>query len=102
MNEKEAEDQPAGLGIYKFQIKLLNLFNTKISKGRSAPAPLPEPNRPETSFLWFTQPWQTFRLILWRNHWKKIIIFIIVIVLVITLVIFLVQLPSFIFQKILG
>ena len=24
--------------------------------------------RPETSFLWFTSPWKTFRYIIWRNY----------------------------------
>lgn len=30
-------------------------------------------SRPETSFLWFTSPWKTFKHIIWK-HWKWYII----------------------------
>ncbi|CAF4133146.1 unnamed protein product, partial [Rotaria sordida] len=38
-----------------------------VGKAREAPQPLAEPNRPKTSFLWFTAPWKTLRFVLWRN-----------------------------------
>merc|ERR1719422_2587233 len=48
----EAEEKPAG-------------------RGRDEPNQYPkleEPNRPDTSFLWFTSPWKTFKHILWRRY----------------------------------
>ncbi|CAF1533276.1 unnamed protein product, partial [Rotaria sordida] len=38
-----------------------------VGKAREAPQPLAEPNRPKTSFLWFTAPWKTLRFVIWRN-----------------------------------
>uniref|UniRef100_A0A8C3KKZ4 Myoferlin n=1 Tax=Calidris pygmaea TaxID=425635 RepID=A0A8C3KKZ4_9CHAR len=51
VNEKEAEERPAG-------------------KGRDEPNMNPKldlPNRPDTSFLWFTNPCKTMRFIVWRR-----------------------------------
>ena len=30
--------------------------------------PHPLSSRPETSFLWFTSPWKTFKYIIWKNY----------------------------------
>uniref|UniRef100_A0A672V9Z3 Myoferlin n=1 Tax=Strigops habroptila TaxID=2489341 RepID=A0A672V9Z3_STRHB len=51
VNEKEAEERPAG-------------------KGRDEPNMNPKldlPNRPDTSFLWFTNPCKTMKFIVWRR-----------------------------------
>ncbi|CAF5063417.1 unnamed protein product, partial [Rotaria sp. Silwood1] len=37
-----------------------------VGKAYEALQSLEEPNRPKTSFLWFTSPWKTFRYIIWR------------------------------------
>jgi len=52
LDEQETLARPAGLG-------------------RSEPNMNPcleEPNRPATSFLWFTSPWKSFKHVVWRNY----------------------------------
>ncbi|KAM5141597.1 myoferlin isoform 3-T3 [Mantella aurantiaca] len=84
LNEKEAEERPAG-------------------KGRDEPNMNPKldpPNRPETSFLWFTNPCKTLKFIVWRRF-KWIFIGIIVLLLIILFLgIFLYSLPNYISMKI--
>uniref|UniRef100_A0A8C2UBS7 Myoferlin n=1 Tax=Coturnix japonica TaxID=93934 RepID=A0A8C2UBS7_COTJA len=66
VNEKEAEERPAG-------------------KGRDEPNMNPKldlPNRPDTSFLWFTNPCKTMKFIVWRRFkWLFIGIIILLIIL---------------------
>uniref|UniRef100_A0A669Q0X6 Myoferlin n=1 Tax=Phasianus colchicus TaxID=9054 RepID=A0A669Q0X6_PHACC len=67
VNEKEAEERPAG-------------------KGRDEPNMNPKldlPNRPDTSFLWFTNPCKTMKFIVWRRFkWLFIgLIFLLIILL---------------------
>uniref|UniRef100_S4RAM3 C2 domain-containing protein n=1 Tax=Petromyzon marinus TaxID=7757 RepID=S4RAM3_PETMA len=50
--DKEAEERPAGLGREEPNM------NPKLDP----------PNRPETSFLWFTSPLKTFKYIIWRRY----------------------------------
>ncbi|CAF3109617.1 unnamed protein product [Rotaria sp. Silwood2] len=45
-----------------------------VGKAREAPQPLEKPNRPKTSFLWFTSPWKTLRYVVWRNFKWAIIL----------------------------
>lgn len=84
LNEKEAEERPAG-------------------KGRDEPNMNPKldpPNRPETSFLWFTNPCKTMKFIVWRRF-KWIFIGIIVLLLVLLFIgVFLYSLPGYISMKI--
>uniref|UniRef100_A0A8C5MHN0 Myoferlin n=1 Tax=Leptobrachium leishanense TaxID=445787 RepID=A0A8C5MHN0_9ANUR len=84
VNEKEAEERPAG-------------------KGRDEPNMNPKldpPNRPDTSFLWFTNPCKTMKFIVWRRFkWIFIGILILIIVLLF-LGIFLYSLPNYISMKI--
>ena len=58
------------------------------------------PSRPETSFLWFSNPLQTFRFIIWKQYWKEIIIAIFLLLFLLALVIFFIQLPGLIVNKI--
>lgn len=83
LTETEAEENPVGLG-------------------RGPPQPLPVPNRPQTSFLWFAKPMSTFRYIIWRNHWKKLIGAFIFLLLFIVIFVFFIQLPNFILNKLAG
>lgn len=55
---------------------------------------LPEPNRPATSFLWFTSPWKTFKMIIWKHYKWHIIGTIIGILLVLILAIVIYTLPN--------
>ncbi|CAF1235979.1 unnamed protein product [Adineta ricciae] len=77
-----------------------------VGKGREAPQPLDEPNRPKTSFLWFTSPWKTLRYVIWRNFKWPIIIGIIVVIFVIFFLLAIWSLPGQIIaqvtQKIFG
>ncbi|CAD6221882.1 GSCOCG00005219001-RA-CDS [Cotesia congregata] len=50
----EAEDKPVG-------------------KGWDSPDPLPPPDRPDTSFSWFRNPWKAFYFVVCRYYkWKMI------------------------------
>jgi hypothetical protein len=42
-------------------------------------------SRPDTSFLWFTSPFKTFKYVLWRNYKWYIIIGILLIIAIIFL-----------------
>ena len=54
---------------------------------------LDPPNRPATSFLWFTSPWKTFKFIIWKYYKWHIIGTIVVILLVIIIIIFIYTAP---------
>ncbi|XP_034158677.2 myoferlin [Pangasianodon hypophthalmus] len=84
VDEKEVEERPAG-------------------KGRDEPNMNPKldpPNRPDTSFLWFTNPCKTLKFIVWRRF-KWVFIGIIILILVGLFVgILLYSLPNYISMKI--
>ncbi|XP_026886964.2 myoferlin isoform X1 [Electrophorus electricus] len=84
VDEKEADERPAG-------------------KGRDEPNMNPKlepPNRPDTSFLWFTNPCKTMKFIVWRRF-KWIFIGVIILILVGLFVgILLYSLPNYISMKI--
>ena len=75
LSEAEALEQPAGLG-------------------RSAPDPLPEPKRPDESFLWLTSPMRTFRHVIWKQYWKQIILLSVFGLFLGIIVMIILQLPS--------
>ncbi|XP_041117050.1 myoferlin-like [Polyodon spathula] len=84
LTEKEAEERPAG-------------------KGRDEPNMNPKldpPNRPETSFFWFTNPCKTMKFIVWRRFkWVFIGIIILILVLLFLGILFY-SLPNYISMKI--
>ncbi|XP_066519637.1 myoferlin [Hoplias malabaricus] len=84
VNEKEADEKPAG-------------------KGREEPNMNPKldpPNRPETSFFWFTNPCKTMKFIVWRRF-KWIFLGLILLILVLLFIgILLYSLPNYISMKI--
>ncbi|XP_030626227.1 myoferlin [Chanos chanos] len=84
VEEKEADEKPAG-------------------KGRDEPNMNPRldlPNRPDTSFFWFTNPCKTMKFIVWRRF-KWVFIGIIILILVGLFVgILLYSLPNYISMKI--
>ncbi|XP_056658393.1 myoferlin isoform X3 [Monodelphis domestica] len=84
LNEKEVDERPAG-------------------KGRDEPNMNPKlelPNRPETSFLWFTNPCKTMKFIVWRRFKWVIIGLLILLVLLLFLAVLLYSLPNYISMKI--
>uniref|UniRef100_A0A671LQH0 Myoferlin-like n=1 Tax=Sinocyclocheilus anshuiensis TaxID=1608454 RepID=A0A671LQH0_9TELE len=86
LEEKEAEERPAG-------------------KGRDEPNMNPKldpPNRPDTSFLWFTNPCKTMKFIIWRRY-KWLFIGLILLILILLLVneqIIISKVPNYISMKI--
>uniref|UniRef100_A0A669Q234 Myoferlin n=1 Tax=Phasianus colchicus TaxID=9054 RepID=A0A669Q234_PHACC len=83
VNEKEAEERPAG-------------------KGRDEPNMNPKldlPNRPDTSFLWFTNPCKTMKFIVWRRFkWLFIgLIFLLIILLFVAVLLY--SLPNYLSMK---
>uniref|UniRef100_A0A0E9XME5 Ferlin C-terminal domain-containing protein n=3 Tax=Anguilla anguilla TaxID=7936 RepID=A0A0E9XME5_ANGAN len=84
VTESEVDEKPAG-------------------KGRDEPNMNPKldpPNRPDTSFFWFTNPCKTMKFIVWRRF-KWIFIGIIILLLVLLFFgILLYSLPNYISMKI--
>ncbi|XP_022540468.2 myoferlin isoform X4 [Astyanax mexicanus] len=84
VEEKEVEERPAG-------------------KGRDEPNMNPRlehPNRPDTSFLWFTNPCKTMKFIVWRRFKWVFIGGIILILVLLFIGILLYSLPNYISMKI--
>ncbi|XP_061025782.1 myoferlin isoform X2 [Eubalaena glacialis] len=84
LNEKEADERPAG-------------------KGRDEPNMNPKldpPNRPETSFLWFTNPCKTMRFIVWRRFKWVIIGLLMLLILLLFVAVLLYSLPNYLSMKI--
>uniref|UniRef100_A0A8C3V6Z5 Myoferlin n=1 Tax=Catharus ustulatus TaxID=91951 RepID=A0A8C3V6Z5_CATUS len=84
VNEKEAEERPAG-------------------KGRDEPNMNPKldlPNRPDTSFLWFTNPCKTMKFIVWRRYKWLFIGLIVLLILLLFAAVLLYSLPNYLSMKI--
>lgn len=84
LNEREADERPAG-------------------KGRSEPNMNPKldpPNRPETSFLWFTNPCKTMRFIVWRRFKWVILGLLLLLILLLFVAVLLYSLPNYLSMKI--
>ncbi|XP_008284661.1 myoferlin isoform X2 [Stegastes partitus] len=84
VEEKEMEERPAG-------------------KGRDEPNMNPKldpPNRPDTSFFWFTNPCKTMKFIVWRRFRWLFIGGIILLLVILFLGILLYSLPNYISMKI--
>ncbi|XP_054916786.1 dysferlin isoform X6 [Poeciliopsis prolifica] len=86
VTEQEQEERPAGLG-------------------RDEPNMNPhleEPQRPETSFLWFSSPYKTLKFIVWRRFKWLIILFIILFLVFLFLGVFLYSFPNYAAMKMVG
>ncbi|CAF1456871.1 unnamed protein product [Rotaria sordida] len=70
-----------------------------VGKAREAPQPLEEPNRPKTSFLWFTSPWRTLRFVIWRNFKWTIILGVLIFIGVIFLLLVVWSIPGEIIRQ---
>ncbi|XP_053730215.1 myoferlin isoform X1 [Synchiropus splendidus] len=85
VEEKEMEERPAG-------------------KGRDEPNMNPKldaPNRPDTSFLWFTNPCKTMKFIVWRRFKWLFIGGVLLLLVVLFLGILFYSLPNYISMKII-
>ncbi|KAM7540784.1 hypothetical protein Aperf_G00000029183 [Anoplocephala perfoliata] len=63
---------------------------------------LDKPNRPATSFLWFTSPLKTCKFIIWKRLKWIIIITLIVVLLILLIVFFVYALPGLLARKMVG
>ncbi|KAM8738316.1 myoferlin-like [Acanthopagrus schlegelii] len=84
VEEKEMDERPAG-------------------KGRDEPNMNPrleQPNRPDTSFFWFTNPCKTMKFIVWRRFKWIFILSIILLLVILFLGILFYSLPNYISMKI--
>nr|XP_046257071.1 myoferlin [Scatophagus argus] len=84
VEEKEMEERPAG-------------------KGREEPnmnPKLEQPNRPDTSFFWFTNPCKTMKFIIWRRFKWIFILSIVLLLVILFLGILFYSLPNYISMKI--
>ncbi|KAM3608068.1 uncharacterized protein V6R79_018520 [Siganus canaliculatus] len=73
-----------------------------VGRARKEPEPLPKPNRPDTSFAWFVNPFKCFFHLIWRNYKKYIIIALILLITALFLALLFYTLPGAISQKILS
>ncbi|XP_014864338.1 PREDICTED: fer-1-like protein 6 isoform X2 [Poecilia mexicana] len=73
-----------------------------VGKARKEPEPLPKPNRPDTSFSWFVNPFKCFFHLVWRNYKKYIIIALVLLITVLFLALLFYTLPGAISQKIIN
>ncbi|XP_029931461.1 dysferlin isoform X2 [Myripristis murdjan] len=83
VSEQEQEERPAGLG-------------------RDEPNMNPhleEPQRPETSFLWFNSPWKTWKFIVWRRFKWLIILFIVLFFILLFIGVFLYSFPNYVAMR---
>ncbi|CAF98669.1 unnamed protein product, partial [Tetraodon nigroviridis] len=84
VEEKEMQERPAG-------------------KGRDEPnmnPKLDQPNRPDTSFFWFTNPCKTMKFIIWRRFKWIFLLGIILLLVILFLGILFYSLPNYISMKI--
>nr|XP_061826902.1 fer-1-like protein 6 isoform X1 [Nerophis lumbriciformis] len=73
-----------------------------VGRARKEPDPLPKPNRPDTSFSWFVNPFKCFFHLVWRNYKKYIIVALVLLITVLFLALLLYTLPGAISQKIVN
>ncbi|XP_053184260.1 fer-1-like protein 6 [Scomber japonicus] len=73
-----------------------------VGRARKEPEPLPKPNRPDTSFSWFVNPFKCFFHLIWRNYKKYIIIALILLITALFLALLFYTLPGAISQKIIN
>ncbi|XP_013885844.1 fer-1-like protein 6, partial [Austrofundulus limnaeus] len=73
-----------------------------VGKARKEPEPLPKPNRPDTSFSWFVNPFKCFFHLIWGSYKKYIIIALVLLITALFLALLFYTLPGAISQKIVN
>lgn len=83
LTQEEAEKVPCGLG-------------------RDEPQPLDKPNRPDTSFTWFMNPFKSLRYMIWEQYKFCLLKFLVVGMLIALMVLFFYSMPGYTVKKIFG
>ncbi|XP_054846459.1 dysferlin isoform X2 [Eublepharis macularius] len=83
VSEQEQEERPAGLGRDEPNM------NPKLE----------DPQRPETSFLWFTSPYKTLKYILWRRFKWVFLVLLVLFIVLLFLGIFIYAFPNYAAMK---
>ncbi|XP_033842448.1 fer-1-like protein 6 [Periophthalmus magnuspinnatus] len=71
-------------------------------KARNEPDPLPKPNRPDTSFSWFVNPFKCFFYLVWNRFKKYIILGLLILITALFLALLFYTLPGAISARIVG
>ncbi|XP_056904113.1 fer-1-like protein 6 [Takifugu flavidus] len=73
-----------------------------VGRARKEPEPLPKPNRPDTSFSWFVNPFKCFFHLVWQSYKKYIIIALVLLITMLFLALLFYTLPGAISQRIVN
>ncbi|KAJ8383948.1 hypothetical protein AAFF_G00213170 [Aldrovandia affinis] len=73
-----------------------------VGRARKEPEPLEKPNRPDTSFSWFMNPFKCFFHLIWKNYKKYIIIALVLLITALFLALLLYTLPGALSQRIVN
>ncbi|KAF7642603.1 hypothetical protein LDENG_00255070, partial [Lucifuga dentata] len=73
-----------------------------VGRARKEPEPLEKPNRPDTSFSWFMNPFKCFFHLVWRSYKKYIIIAVVLLITILFLALLLYTLPGAISNRIVN
>ncbi|XP_068079665.2 fer-1-like protein 6 isoform X1 [Danio rerio] len=73
-----------------------------VGRARKEPEPLEKPNRPDTSFSWFMNPFKCFFHLIWGNYKKYIIAGLVLLILTLFLVLLFYTLPGALSTKIVN
>ncbi|XP_029967575.1 fer-1-like protein 6 isoform X2 [Salarias fasciatus] len=73
-----------------------------VGRARKEPEPLPKPNRPDTSFSWFMNPFKCFFHLVWKSYKKYIIMALVLLITALFLALLVYTLPGAISQKIVN
>ncbi|XP_044010396.1 otoferlin [Aphidius gifuensis] len=73
-----------------------------VGKGRSPPSPLPPPDRPDTSFSWFRNPWKACCFVVCRYYKWRIAFCSMIFLLIMLLVVGIYAVPGYLVKKILN
>ncbi|XP_047135991.1 otoferlin isoform X1 [Hydra vulgaris] len=83
LTQEEAEKVPCGLG-------------------RDEPQPLDKPNRPDTSFTWFMNPFKSLRYMIWEQYKFCLLKFLVVAMLMGLMILFFYSMPGYTVKKMFG
>ncbi|XP_066543887.1 fer-1-like protein 6 [Amia ocellicauda] len=73
-----------------------------VGRARKEPEPLEKPNRPDTSFSWFMNPFKCFFHLIWKNYKKYIIIAFVLLITALFIALLLYTLPGAISTRIVN
>ncbi|XP_066497018.1 fer-1-like protein 6 [Hoplias malabaricus] len=73
-----------------------------VGRARKEPEPLEKPNRPDTTFSWFVNPFKCFFHLIWKNYKKYIIVALVLLILALFLALLFYTLPGAISNRIVS